>query len=450
MTSAGGLIGMRGAREKPVSLLFSGPVGALIKGVEIGNGLEQPNVITLDVGGTSADVGVAPQGRMLHKHILDTRIGDYDAMVPMVDLSTIGAGGGSIASVDSAGMFTVGPNSAGARPGPACFGYGGTDATVTDALLTLGWYREETFTRSGIAVNRELAAEAILRNVADPLALSLEEAALGIYRIASRNMIDAIRVGSISKGFDARDFILVAFGGAGASFVADIAEELSISAAVVPPRPGVGAAAGLLSSDVRYEFMASCWGAIDDFPNPDFEQKVAAMDAQARTELKRDGFADADTDIRFQCDCRYEGQGYELTVDMPADFRSEHWRSMLAEAFHEAHEHHYLRRFDDKPVRIINVRVVGIGSVGRPARTQGVAAGDNKPVTGAPCIFAGQEGWQSLQTTFHDRSNLTSGTVLNGPIVVEQRDTTTIVPPGFNLRVDPSGNLIITRGRDDE
>ena len=285
------------------------------------------------------------------------RIGDYDAMVPMVDLSTIGAGGGSIASVDSAGMFTVGPSSAGARPGPACFGYGGTDATVTDALLTLGWYREETFARSGIAVNRELAAEAISRNVADPLALSMEEAALGIYRIASRNMTDAIRVGSISKGYDARDFILVAFGGAGASFVADIADELSISAAVVPSSTRVsGAAAGLLSSDVRYEFMASCWGAIDDFPNPDFEQKVAAMEAQARTELKRDGFADADTNIRYQCDCRYEGQGYELTVDMPADFRSDHWRSGLAEAFHEAHEHHYLRRFDDKPVRIINVR----------------------------------------------------------------------------------------------
>lgn len=448
MTSAGGLIGMRGAREKPVSLLFSGPVGALIKGVEIGRGLGQDSVITLDVGGTSADVGVAPQGRMLHKHILDTRIGDYDAMVPMVDLSTIGAGGGSIASVDSAGMFTVGPRSAGARPGPACFGYGGTDATVTDALLTLGWYREQTFARSGIEVTRELATEAIRRNVADPLSLSIEEAALGIYRIASRNMTDAIRVGSISKGYDARDFALIAFGGAGASFVADIADELSIPAAVVPPRPGVGAAAGLLSSDVRHEFMASCWGAIEDFPNPDFANKVGAMEGKARAELMRDGFAEADIRIHFQCDCRYEGQGYELTVDMPADLESESWRGGLAEAFHDAHEQHYLRRFDDKPIRIVNVRVVGIGSVGAPAKVQANATGDNKPVATAPCIFAGSGGWRSLETMFYDRSNLTTDAVLSGPAIVEQRDTTTIVPPGFDLRVDRLGNLILTKGAD--
>lgn len=450
MTSAGGLIGTRTAKDKPVSLLLSGPVGALIKGVEIGKAIGRPGVITLDVGGTSADVGVAPGGRLLHKHILDTRIGDYDAMVPMVDLATIGAGGGSIASVDEAGMFSVGPRSAGARPGPACFGYGGTEATVTDALLTLGWYREETFARSGITVERELATEAIMRHVATPLSLSLEEAALGIYRIASRNMTDAIRLGSISKGYDTRDFVLVAFGGAGASFTADIARELSISAAVVPPRPGVGAAAGLLCSDIRYEFMASCWGALEDFPTPDFTEKVSAMKAQAEAELEKDGFAAETIKLHYQCDCRYDGQGYELTIDAPDDFGATDWRDRVAEAFHSAHERHYLRRFDDKRIRIINVRVIGIGPVAAPAIVETGETGDNTPVATKRCIFASSDGWNAVETPFYDRTKLAAGTMIDGPAILEQLDTTTVVPPGFTAKADQLGNLIIIGDQPDD
>ncbi len=449
MTSAGGLVSSKAAKQKPVSLLFSGPVGALIKGMDIGRAAGKPDVITLDVGGTSADIGVAPNGRLMHRHILDTRIGDYDAMMPMVDLTTIGAGGGSIASVDEAGMFTVGPRSAGASPGPACFGFGGTEATVTDALVATGWYRTETFARSGNEIDRKLAGQAILQNVAEPLGISLPEAALGIYQIASRNMADAIRLGSITKGYDTRDFSLIAFGGAGASFTAEIARELSIAQVIVPPHPGVGAAAGLLATDIRYEQMSSLWNDLAVLPSTELREKAASLAEQASAELSEDGFAAADTEIVYRLDCRYVGQGYELTIDVPGNFDADDWRDTVAENFHAAHERQYLRRFSDKQIQVINIRVIGIGHVPIPQSLPTLASGSDKPVAEQTCMFASDEGWGSFPTPFYDRHSLKPGTVIEGPVILEQIDTTTIVPPGFTMLVDELGNVVIKSGKPD-
>ena len=260
-------------------------------------------------------------------------------------------------------------------------------------------------------------------------------------------MIDAIRLGSISKGFDTRDFALIAFGGAGASFVADIADELSMAHALVPPHPGVGAAAGLLATDIRYEYMASCWGALDTIALDDLVQKAARMAGEASEELRRDGFGEAEIEIRYQCDCRYRGQGYELTVDVPADFAAAGWRDAVAEAFHRAHERQYLRRFEDKPIQVINIRAIGVGPVdvgdAEPDHPSDAAAA--RPVATEPCVFGTGEGWQRLPTGFYDRADLGPGCSLKGPAVIEQQDTTTILPPEFEAVVDRFGNLIVTR-----
>ncbi len=444
MTSAGGLIGSRIAKQKPVSLMMSGPVGALIKGIDVGREIGHPSVITLDVGGTSADVGVAPDGRMQMKHVLDTQIGDYDAMTPMVDLSTIGAGGGSIAYVGEGGLFQVGPRSAGATPGPACYGKGGEEPTVTDAMVCLGWLRAETLETSGIDVDPALARRAVEEKIAEPLGLSVEEAALGIYRIVCRNMIDAIRLGSISRGYDPREFALIAFGGAGAAFTAEIARELKIAKVVIPRSPGVGAAAGLLSTDIKYEYMVSCWSEMDQLDPGLASEKFQSMQQEGRRELLDDGFSDDDIRYRYQADCRYAGQGYELLVDVPAETDAADWKDQVVEAFHRAHERQYLRRFEDNKVQLVNLRMTCIGPVDR-----GGQSGDAEAVQGdrviaeTSCVFAKDDGWDRYQTPALNRGALKIGERLDGPLIIEQADTTVVVPPDYRVCNDQSGNLIL-------
>ena len=226
--------------------------------------LDIENVITLDVGGTSADIGVAPRREMRMKHLLDNQIAGYDAMVPMCDIGTIGAGGGSIAWIDSGGMFRVGPQSAGADPGPACYGRGGQYPTVTDALVAMGWYRQAGLVESGLEIKRELAEDAIRRRIAEPLGITLDQAALGIFEIAVHNMAEAVRVGSVARGFDPREFSMVAYGGAGGAFAVPVAQQLNIRTVVIPPTAGVGAAGGLLCTDMHSSRQTTIWRRLDE------------------------------------------------------------------------------------------------------------------------------------------------------------------------------------------
>lgn len=450
MSSAGGLVSSRTAKLRPVSLLLSGPVAALKKGVEVGQKAGFPNVITLDVGGTSADIGVAHGGKMRLKHVLDTQMGDFDAMVPMIDLETIGAGGGSIAYIDEGGMFNVGPRSAGARPGPVCYGLGGSEPTVTDALVVLGWFRESVLSNSGIDIDRMAAERAIEEKIATPLGMNLHQAALGIYQIAAKHMIDAIRVQSISKGYDPREFALIPFGGAGSAFAAEIARELQIGKTVVPLYPGVGAAAGLLSSDIRYEHMASLWSDLDTAELSDIAGKYQQLRVAAHAELEADGFAESEMSFQFRADCRYRGQGYELTVEVPSDIEGEGWRQSVARAFHAEHERLYLRSFPDKPVQLINIRLIGVGAIVQPAGEPASASRQQRHEQAtADCVFSGPTGPEVVPTLFFQRSTINTNTKLPGPIVIEQGDATTVVPPGCSLEVDAIGNLIIRHGGDD-
>ncbi|MDJ0657270.1 MAG: hydantoinase/oxoprolinase family protein [Xanthomonadales bacterium] len=452
MTSAGGMVPASEARQSPVSLLLSGPVGALILGIQVGRQVGHPSVITLDVGGTSADIGVAPDGDLRMKHLLDTRVGDYDAMMPMVDIDTIGAGGGSLAFIDEGGMFRVGPRSAGARPGPACYGQGGIEPTVTDAMVELGWFREIALEESGLTIDPQLARRAIQQHIAGPLGLEVTEAAAGIYRIAVNNMVEAIRVNSVSKGYDPRDFALVAEGGAGAAFAVYAARELAIPLVIVPVSPGVGAAAGLLCTDTKYEYRNTLWQKLDDADNPSVHQRIEAsyiaLERHALTQLKSSGVSEERTSLRFMAECRYAGQGYELTVEVPAPPVDESWIARVVEAFHRAHERAYLRRFEDKPVMIINVGLAAIGAV-TALRSDTIAAGSQHPEPSAridqrTVSFLDGHGSRPFEARFYRRAALKAGNVLAGPAVIEQPDTTTVLPPGSTARVDALGNLIIT------
>ena len=446
MTSSGGMVAPAEAYRRPVNLLLSGPVGALIAGIEAGAEIGRSNVITLDVGGTSADIGVAPDGEMRMRSLLDTQVGDYDVMTPMADIATLGAGGGSIAWLDPEGMFRVGPQSAGADPGPACYGRGGDQPTVTDALLVSGWYRAGHLSDAVPTLTPDKAREAIRRHVAEPLGLTLEDAAGGIFDIAVNNMAEAMRRASVSKGFDPREFTLVAYGGAGGAFAAPVAEALAIGEVLIPPHPGVGAAGGLLSAQVRYEFKATLWADLDDLDFAAVSGQFDEMTREAAERLAGDGFGADEMRLKLWAECRYAGQGNELAVETPPGNINAEWAEALRERFDAEHQRAYLRAFPDMPVRAINLAVsayVPAAPLVSP-HPPAAASTNAEPLLTAPCRFPGAA--KPLTTSFYRRSALKPGHRLKGPAIVEQSDTTTAIPPGWRARVDPHSNLRLTPG----
>ena len=450
MQSSGGCATVEAAAAKPVNLLMSGPVGGLIGGIWAGRTAGVENVITLDVGGTSADIGVAPAGQIQFKHLLNTKIGDYHAMVPMAEVDAIGAGGGSIAYIDPGGQFQVGPQSAGADPGPVCYGRGGTEPTATDCLVTLGWIAPDRFLGGKHELDAAKARAAIEQKLAGPLGLTVEEAALGAVRILTHNMVQAIEVNSVRRGFDPRDFALVAFGGGGALFAAQIASALHIPQVVIPTRPGLTSALGLLASDVSYDHGLT---VMTDTQNPDLEKLASGyenLERDAREQLARDGFAETDTKILRFADCRYLGQGYELRTEAPAGAIDESFLNKTRENFDRAHARAYGSSFPDKPVQIVNVRVVAVGLL--PELKSSDHGGERaspagpEPTIAAPAFFTTDQGSTKFSTDRYDRAKLSCGQTIAGPAIVDQMDTTTVIPPGFSARIDNAGNIIIKRG----
>jgi 5-oxoprolinase (ATP-hydrolysing)/N-methylhydantoinase A len=451
MTSAGGLVTSRSAAELPVSLLMSGPVAGLLAGCEIGKASGSRSVITLDVGGTSADVGVAPDGELRMKHLLDTKIGDYDAMVPMAEVDTIGAGGGSIAFVDRGGMFRVGPRSAGADPGPACYGQGGTEPTCTDALVALGWLRPERFLGGAMSIDPDAAHRAVEERLARPLGTSVAFAAMGVFQILAHAMNDAISLHSVRKGYDPRDFALVPAGGAGPLFGWELGRQLDIPRVIVPRYPGIASAIGLLTTEMRYEFPATVWELSDGADLERIAAEFARLTDRAVEELEADGLPSSAIAIERTADCRYVGQGYELRVPVPDGPIGEEWIAGTVEAFESAHERTYFQRFPGTPVQLVNIRVTGLGHVNRleipPVEHGGSDASD--AVTGTvSALFSPGEGAEPVphETRVYERERLRAGNVLPGPAIVVQLDATTVVGPGQRATVDAVGHLVIEGG----
>jgi N-methylhydantoinase A/oxoprolinase/acetone carboxylase beta subunit len=447
MQSSGGCATLDGAKRRAVTLLMSGPVGGLLGGIWVGASAGFPSVISLDVGGTSADIGVAPDGEVRFKHLLDTRIGAYHAMVPMAEVDTIGAGGGSIAYVDAGGQFQVGPRSAGADPGPCCYGRGGTEPTATDCQLVLGRLDPGGFLGGRLALDAGLARRAVETKLAAPLGMSVEDAALAAIRILTHGMVQAIEVNSVRKGYDPREFALVAFGGAGPLFGCDIARELSIPVVIVPPAPGLTSALGLLTSDVAYDFSTT---QIQNLARPELARLAAAvadLEARALDQLERDGLRGDAVALVRHAECRYAGQGYELRAQAPGGAVDAAFVAAVVRAFHAAHRREYGRDFPEKDVELVNVRVVGVGRIPRIAPGR-VADGDATPAAAAlvgrrRVIFEAGGRAVPHEAAIYARAELRAGNRIEGPAIVQQMDTTTVIPPGVPATVDRCGNLLV-------
>ena len=443
MASNGGTLTVDGAVQRPTQLLMSGPVAGIIGGIAVGRAAGLDSVITLDVGGTSADIGVAPGGQLRMKHLYDTNIGGYDVMVPMVDLDTIGAGGGSIARIDAGGLLRVGPHSAGAVPGPVCYGHGGTEPTATDAQAVLGRLRRQARLAGNLELTVEPAREALAR-LGEKLGMDPDETALGVTQIITQNMVNAISINSVQKGFDPRDFSLVAFGGGGPLYGVDIARELSIPRVIVPLHPGITSAMGLLASDLKYETQRTVMVTSSQADASALEQTYREMEALGLESLEADAVPGEHRVFQRLADCRYVGQAYELLVPLgpgPIDPRA------IAAEFEAAHEREFFYRFDDTPVQIVHLRSYAIGVMPK-LELAAIPSGDGRPrddaiVDRRPVLFALDGERSPHDTPFYDRSALHAGDVISGPAVIEQLDSTTVLTPGTSSRVLGDGTIVI-------
>ncbi|HLB80978.1 MAG TPA: hydantoinase/oxoprolinase family protein, partial [Dongiaceae bacterium] len=365
MRSDGGVATPRAARDNPAQMLLSGPAGGVIAGVALGRELGVRDLVTFDMGGTSADFSVVLDGRP--SMVGGREIDGQPLRLPTIDIETISAGGGSIARVDLGGALRVGPDSAGAVPGPACYGQGGEAATVTDAAVVLGLLDPTAFLGGDIPLDAGLARDAVERSVGRPLGLDAAEAAFGIVAVANANMIQAIRALSVERGHDVRGFALLAFGGAGPVHAAFMARELGMAEVIVPRNPGVFAAQGLLLTDIRHSALAPYQRALDGLDAADLGGRLEALRRALDGELAADGVATADRYFRFAADMRCVGQFHLLNLPLPAPGVAGWFDpAALAAEFHAAHERAYGHADPAAPVEMVNLRVDGFGAMPKP------------------------------------------------------------------------------------
>jgi N-methylhydantoinase A len=438
--SNGGALTPRATRSRPVSLALSGPVGGVVACTEIGRALDLPNLIGLDMGGTSTDVSIITDYEA--RYSTELLVGDLPVRMPSVEVLSIGAGGGSIAAVDAGGALRVGPESAGSEPGPAAYGRGGQAPTVTDAQLLLGRLTADFALAGRLRLDRDLAREAIAR-VAAGIDMTPDAAAAGIVEVANASMERAVRVALRDRGDDPRDFALVAFGGAGPLHAAELARRLAIGTVIVPPHPGTLSAFGFLASDVRLDFAASDPRRSDEAGLVEaVGETFTALERQAEAELRADdALAGAPTRLERSCDVRYLGQAYEVSVPIPAGTID---AALLAEAvgrFHDLHERAYGFCTREDPCELVTFRVSAKAVLDKVAPQRPDGTGDGEAV-GVRDVHMPGEG--IAPTGIYDRARLVAGVRIDGPAVVHQTDATTVIPRFAAAEVDEYGNLIMT------
>jgi N-methylhydantoinase A len=439
MRSNGGVASVTEAAARPVTLMLSGPAAGVL-GARWAAGLAgRTNLITFDMGGTSADIGIVTEAGVTEASARDTEIAGYPLLVPMFDIQTIGAGGGSIAHVDGTGAFRVGPRSAGAAPGPACYGFGGEEPTVTDAHLVLGRLDAERFLGGDMALD-PWAATAAIDRLAGDVGLDPLEAAEGVLRLANASMAQTIRSITVERGHDPRQFSLVAFGGAGPLHAAELAASLGIGEVVIPPHPGITSAAGLLTSDLRYDLMRTLFmteGAID---GELIDARFAELAKELTARLVRDGADESEISVERALDCRYAGQGYELRVPVAAGG----FGTDVLDAFHEAHRAEYGHAFGD-PIEIVNLRVTASGPRPKLERVEiGSGTLDDALIGERPGVWREGDALVERPTRHLLREGLAIDVPVAGPAIVFQRDTTIVVPPGWSATATEGGALLLT------
>ncbi len=428
--SAGGLMTPARARQLPIRTALSGPAAGVVGAIDAARGAELQNVITLDMGGTSADVCLI---RELQADVTyDRWIEGYPARLASVDVNAVGAGGGSIAWFDRDGLMKVGPQSAGAHPGPACYGQGGTEPTVSDANLVLGRLSPAGLLGGGMALDED-AARMALQPAAERLGMSVERTAHGLLGIVVANMVRAIRAISVERGHDPRDFALLPFGGAGPLHAGDVARALGISRMLVPLAPGILCARGLVVSDLRESFVLSRLTPLSDGTLADVRGHMTRLREQAEDWFDEAGVDATARNLQYSLDMRYVGQNYELQVDTDDALND------LAAKFFAVHERNYGYHNPDDPVEIVNLRITAFGRLQRPGEAARLAAtGAAEAVQHRPVWFVAGE---AVETPVYMRDDLAPRHEIAGPAVIEQLDATTILAPGDHCQVDDSGNL---------
>lgn len=439
--SNGGVIGFDAAARLPVRTVLSGPSTGVVAAQAVSGMVGIENLITFDMGGTSTDVALLRNGacRMASEAVVH----GYPIKAPMLDIHTVGAGGGSIAFVDSGGLLKVGPRSAGAHPGPVCYGKGNAEPTVTDANVVLGTLNPTHLLGGRMAIDRELARRAIA-GLADQLGLGVMATAQGIISVVTANMARAIRVVSVQRGHDPRDYTLAAFGGAGPLHAARLARELDIGRILVPRNPGILCAMGLLLTDLRADFATTRLHTLAEAALPDVKAAFAALEAQANDWFEAEGISTGECRLGRAVDMRYAGQNYELPVQVPDGPITPATLDVLAEGFAAAHLRLYGFVADGEPVQLVTFRTQATGLVRK-------AAFKPRPDRGADAsgaIIGTREVWLPeagglIGCPLYDRDKLDAGNRISGPAIIEQMDATTVVPPDVVARVEPYLNLIL-------
>jgi N-methylhydantoinase A len=446
MQSSGGVTTAEGASRSAARTIMSGPAAGVIAAQALGERIGQGDLISFDMGGTSADIATIHRGeiRTTEESKIDFGI---PVVFPSIDLTTIGAGGGTIAWIDEGGVLKSGPQSAGSAPGPACYGTGGAEATNTDANMVLGVLNPKRFAGGAMTLNPELARDAVGR-LADRLGLDLLRTASGIIQVSNANMVQAIRQATTERGYDPRDFVLVAFGGAGPIHGADLAVQMSIPKVVVPPNPGLTSALGLLFADVRCDFSKTYTVRTDELRCEEVEEQFSELEDRARTTLRAAGFPDERVEIQRIANFKYYG-GFEavpLTIAIEGSVFDRSALDRALERFGSEHEREYSYVLDDVPVEMQLLRVVAHGLIDRPAdrRADGGGSAD-EALAGEREVFFHEEG-DFVSTQVYDRSQLRPEATIAGPAIVEQMDSTVLIRPGMSAVVDEFGNLILDTG----
>ena len=440
MQSSGGSITARLAADQPVRTILSGPAGGVVGAFYTGVQAGYPDIITLDMGGTSTDVSLCPS-RI--KETTGSQVGGYPISVPMIDIHTVGAGGGSIARVDAGGALVVGPQSAGADPGPACYGKG-DQITVTDANLVLGRMLPDNFLGGRMTLDRQ-RAEGLIAELASQISLSVQETALGVIRVVNANMARAIRATSQERGYDPRQFTMVPFGGAGPMHCCELAHEMGIPRVLVPARPGILSALGVAIADIVKDYSRTVMMRGDDINRVQLDEEFHGMEGLAREELEKEGLPmDRMVPQRF-LDVRYVGQSFELTIDYPSPTRridTARMRRSIADSFYRAHLQRFGYADRGEAVEIVNLRLKLGLEMDKPqiVAVQAAGSGSTPALIGeVQVVFSGGP----VTTRLYGRENLRTGDQISGPAIVLQMDTTVVITPGWTGTTDDYGNLVL-------
>ena len=441
MQSNGGIMSAEVAAQRSVHTVFSGPAGGVLGGIYISKLTNEPNIITFDMGGTSTDIVLIKNGQI--RLTTEGEIGNFPIKVPMIEMHTIGTGGGSIGWIDAGGNVRLGPESCGANPGPACYNQGGTRPAISDANLLLGRLHPSSFLGGEKKIYPELSAKAFEENIGKKLRLDVIKCAEGIVDIANANMCGGVKVVSTQKGFDLREFALVSFGGAGSLHAAQIARDLNMKKVIVPPYPGNFSAIGAELAEVRYDYVRTNVSAILSFDADAYNAIFEEMKMEAVEHLASEGFAREDMVFVGHADMRYAGQAWEMPVQIPVEIQSVDELKNIVSSFEQLHKQAYGYILDDD-VMAVNFRLAAIGSIPTLAFPEMPEEPDRAPEAKKgerPVYFDGD----FVTTGIYDRTKLRPGSLVHGPAIIEEYASTVVVLPGDKATMDRYGSIIIER-----